>query len=281
MAWIQSLFSGQNPAMTLVWLFLAVAVLLIASFWLFRKIAGGGSLKTNRNRQPRLSVTDAAVVDEKRRLVLVRRDNVEHLVMIGGLTDFVIEQNIVRTHLAAAQSRDVPQAEQQFATKPAEAGSQNTRIANAPGKLQIDAARQPEAQQARSNGAAVPVAASAAKGGARGIDPAILSVPSAPLVKTRLPVASAPEFADFELDLAGELQRDLIEGQFTPESLAPGVGPGSEAAAPESDEIDFAKLLGEPGAAEPGFPDPAPLKPRKQQKADDEMQRMLDELANA
>jgi hypothetical protein len=31
-----------------------------------------------------------------RKLVLVRRDNVEHLLVIGGSTDFVVEQNIVR-----------------------------------------------------------------------------------------------------------------------------------------------------------------------------------------
>ena len=29
-------------------------------------------------------------------LVIIRRDNVEHLLMIGGPTDVVVEQNIVR-----------------------------------------------------------------------------------------------------------------------------------------------------------------------------------------
>jgi flagellar protein FliO/FliZ len=41
-------------------------------------------------------VIDAAAVDGRRRLVLVRRDNVEHLLMIGGPTDIVVEPNIVR-----------------------------------------------------------------------------------------------------------------------------------------------------------------------------------------
>jgi hypothetical protein len=44
----------------------------------------------------RLAVVDAAVVDGPRRLVLIRRDTVEHLLMIGGRTDIVIEPNIVR-----------------------------------------------------------------------------------------------------------------------------------------------------------------------------------------
>jgi hypothetical protein len=45
---------------------------------------------------PRLAVIDAAAVDGRRRLVLVRRDNIEHLLMIGGPSDVVVETNIVR-----------------------------------------------------------------------------------------------------------------------------------------------------------------------------------------
>ena len=49
-----------------------------------------------RGRQPRLAVIEYATVDARRRLLLVRRDNVEHLMMIGGPTDVVVEANIVR-----------------------------------------------------------------------------------------------------------------------------------------------------------------------------------------
>jgi flagellar protein FliO/FliZ len=62
---------------------------------------GGGSA---RGRQPRLAVIDYASVDGRRRLILVRRDNVEHLLMIGGPTDVVVEPNIVR---AVAAPRDI------------------------------------------------------------------------------------------------------------------------------------------------------------------------------
>ena len=61
----------------------------------------GGS--SSRGRQPRLAVIDAAAVDGRRRLILIRRDNVEHLLMIGGPSDVVVEANIVR---AAAAARD-------------------------------------------------------------------------------------------------------------------------------------------------------------------------------
>jgi hypothetical protein len=40
-------------------------------------------------------VIDAAAVDERRRLILIRRDSTEHLMLIGRPSDVVIEANIV------------------------------------------------------------------------------------------------------------------------------------------------------------------------------------------
>lgn len=42
----------------------------------------------------RLEVIDQANVDGRRRLLLIRRDNVEHLIMTGGPVDVVIETGI-------------------------------------------------------------------------------------------------------------------------------------------------------------------------------------------
>ncbi|MCA1455874.1 flagellar biosynthetic protein FliO [Bradyrhizobium sp. BRP22] len=82
--------------------FIAVLALIGLAAWLVRRFAGNRlGANTNRGRMPRLAVIDAAAVDGRRRLVLVRRDNVEHLLMIGGPTDIVVEPNIVR-----AMSRD-------------------------------------------------------------------------------------------------------------------------------------------------------------------------------
>ncbi|MGU3576744.1 hypothetical protein ACLBWZ_14500 [Brucellaceae bacterium C25G] len=54
---------------------------------------------TDHAPSPRLSVVDAAMVDDQRKLVLVRRDDVEHLILIGGPTDVVVEHNIpVESH---------------------------------------------------------------------------------------------------------------------------------------------------------------------------------------
>ena len=57
----------------------------------------------SRARQPRLGLVDAFSLDGQRQLVLVRRDNVEHLIMIGGPNDVLLESQIVR---AAAAPRE-------------------------------------------------------------------------------------------------------------------------------------------------------------------------------
>ena len=84
-------------ALTFFFAFVAVLALIGVAAWLVRQFAGNRlGANTNRGRMPRLAVIDAAAVDGRRRLVLVRRDNVEHLLMIGGPTDIVVEPNIVR-----------------------------------------------------------------------------------------------------------------------------------------------------------------------------------------
>jgi flagellar protein FliO/FliZ len=91
--------------------FLVVLGLIGATAWLVRRfganrLGGGGA----RGRQPRLAVIDATTVDGRRRLVLIRRDNIEHLLMIGGPTDVVVEANIVRAAAAREATREPARA---------------------------------------------------------------------------------------------------------------------------------------------------------------------------
>jgi flagellar protein FliO/FliZ len=97
--------------------FAIVFILIAAVFWLLGRFGGTRIGGASRGRQPRLAVIDAAPVDGRRRLVLIRRDNVEHLVMIGGPTDVVIEQNIVRA-VPVAPARDAPAARPPGAPEP-------------------------------------------------------------------------------------------------------------------------------------------------------------------
>lgn len=85
---------GNNLIVAVVGVGVALLALAII-LWIIRRRGGSSPfIRGGKSRQPRLQVLDAAAVDARRRLVLVRRDNVEHLVMIGGPTDIVIESGI-------------------------------------------------------------------------------------------------------------------------------------------------------------------------------------------
>lgn len=96
--WIETTFNvsgGVTQAIAVV-LALAVVLVLFGLFIFILKRLMGGQTTQNRNRQPRIAVMDSATIDTRRRLVLIRRDNIEHLLLIGGPSDVVVEQNIVR-----------------------------------------------------------------------------------------------------------------------------------------------------------------------------------------
>ena len=86
----------------LTWLFILILLAAAggAAFLAYRTYMFGdaglkvGSWLFKQRAEPRLGVVEQASVDGRRRLVLVRRDNVEHLIMTGGPVDVVIENNI-------------------------------------------------------------------------------------------------------------------------------------------------------------------------------------------
>ncbi len=100
----ESLFGAEMPLAVRFFLaFLVVLGLIGITAWAVRRLgAGRMGGAGGRGRQPRLAVIDYAAVDGRRKLILVRRDNVEHLLMIGGPTDVVVEPNIVRAVAATA-----------------------------------------------------------------------------------------------------------------------------------------------------------------------------------
>ena len=103
---LEALFGADMPLAVRFFLaFLIVLGLIGATAWAVRRFGAGrlGGAGT-RGRQPRLAVVDYASVDSRRRLILVRRDNIEHLVLIGGPTDVVVEANIVRAAPATREA---------------------------------------------------------------------------------------------------------------------------------------------------------------------------------
>ena len=95
---------GNATRRTFFLAFLIVLGLIGAAAWAVRRFGSRRLGGAGARGQPRLAVIDYASVDARRRLILVRRDNVEHLLMIGGPTDVVVEPNIVR---AVAAPREV------------------------------------------------------------------------------------------------------------------------------------------------------------------------------
>jgi flagellar protein FliO/FliZ len=112
----ESLFGSEMPLAARFFVaFLVVLALIGLTAWLVRRFGANRLGNATRGRQPRLAVIDAATVDGRRRLVLIRRDNVEHLLMIGGPSDLVVEPNIVR----AVGAREVTREPSRVASEPA------------------------------------------------------------------------------------------------------------------------------------------------------------------
>lgn len=97
---MQSVFEGLFASRSFIFaaMALAGAAATLLFIGLFRRLSGGRVKPpgNGRQRQPRLGIVDAFDLDRQRQLVIVRRDNVEHLLMIGGPNDLVIEPQIIR-----------------------------------------------------------------------------------------------------------------------------------------------------------------------------------------
>jgi len=88
--------AGPDYAPAILWTFAALLLLIVVLviIRLIRGLTFGTFVAGGRNRKTRLAVMDATAVDSHRRLVLVRRDDIEHLLLIGGPTDVVVERDI-------------------------------------------------------------------------------------------------------------------------------------------------------------------------------------------
>jgi len=97
----------------LSWLFWAflLAAAIFAGLWSYRAFTTGDTSFSFAwlfppRPEPRLGVMEQASVDRSRKLVLIRRDDVEHLIMTGGPVDVVIETGIAVPHREAADLQE-------------------------------------------------------------------------------------------------------------------------------------------------------------------------------
>jgi flagellar protein FliO/FliZ len=83
-----------------------VLVLIVLLLWLL-KVVFKASSGVVRGRNKRLAVIDSLPVDGKRQLIIIRRDNVEHLILTGGPQDLLVESGFLPEEPAVA-ARPVP-----------------------------------------------------------------------------------------------------------------------------------------------------------------------------
>ncbi|SFK75911.1 flagellar biosynthetic protein FliO [Methylocapsa palsarum] len=209
--WAETLFQNKTMVFAASALGLLVAAVLI--LLIFRLIFGRRlRMASNaRTRMPRLGIVDAFDLDRNRQLVIVRRDNVEHLLMIGGPNDLVIEAEIIRV-----EGRDVRLREKEPREKePREA-------------IQAGVNWPPEAEPARMPARPVaperkpaPVAADLVAEPAPPLVPEEPSPPPAPQRPTfPLPPRRTPTFTPY----AQRPQRDSVSRSDLSQKGEPGSG---------------------------------------------------------
>ena len=242
-SWLEEV-AGPNFAPAVLWTLLALVVLIIVLVVvrIVRSMTFGTFVVGGRNRKTRLAVMDAAAVDSQRRLVLVRRDDIEHLILIGGPTDVVVERDI-RLHASTRRpsATGEPAADAQAARPRPPEPAQPARVEQRRPAPQQPAARAEQRQPAPS--APPPPAARTPAPAANGA-----SVRMAP-------VTPQPNFS-------------------TPPRPAPAAAPPAPAAAPKPRPADFDK----PAAHIDIAAEPARKKP--EMSLEDEMNRLLGELSN-
>src|SRR3990172_6295767 len=73
--------------------FVFVIALMLLLSWFMKRMGLAGSLMAGVGRR-RLKIVEFLPIDHRRRLVLVRRDDREHLLLLGTQGETVVETNI-------------------------------------------------------------------------------------------------------------------------------------------------------------------------------------------
>ncbi len=68
--------------------------LIVGLGWLLKRLGIGDGARGPLTRRRRLGTIESASLDSRHKVVLVRRDDVEHLVLVGPNTSQVIESGI-------------------------------------------------------------------------------------------------------------------------------------------------------------------------------------------
>ena len=95
-----------------------VVLALVAAgvgFYLYQRKGSGDTARLFAPRSRRLAYVERTALEGGRKLLLVRRDDVEHLILIGGPIDLVVESGIRPPAVASSFVKDVSSAPVVFA----------------------------------------------------------------------------------------------------------------------------------------------------------------------
>jgi flagellar protein FliO/FliZ len=269
---------GPNPPLALRMAFaffavLALVGLVVLLLWRFGPARSVGGLR--RSGAARLGVIEIAAIDTQRRLVIVRRDSIEHLVMIGGPNDVLIESGIVRAQPATVREDRGQTSVPRPAVEPARAEPrpssstadlpQPALPAVAPPVRPVAKVEPPPPQPAVRPAPAEPAIAKPAPPPPREPPPVAVVAPrSAPMpvpAQPALPVAAAT---------AARAAPQVVPPPRIVEASAPSPGPALRPG------IDAA---GAPAPARSPAPAPAPARPPTAREAlDAELQAILGKM---
>jgi len=117
MQFLTALFGGsENTILNAAFALGIVLVLVLLGLWAMKFFLQASS-NLSRGRNRRLTVVESVQIDARHKVTILRRDNVEHVIMTGGSQDVVIESGIavekvgIRRPAPAAQPQPAPAEE--------------------------------------------------------------------------------------------------------------------------------------------------------------------------
>ncbi|MCF6326067.1 MAG: flagellar biosynthetic protein FliO [Devosiaceae bacterium] len=93
MGFLTGLFGGETNIWTILLALIIVIALIFFGVWIL-KLIFKASVTIAGGRKRRLAMVDSLAIDNKRNIILIRRDNVEHLIMVSNTGELLIEGSI-------------------------------------------------------------------------------------------------------------------------------------------------------------------------------------------
>lgn len=118
MQFITALFGGaENTVLNATFALGIVLVLVMLGLWAL-KFVMGASANMSRGRNRRLMVVETVQIDARHKVTILRRDNVEHVIMTGGTQDVVLETGIAVEKVGIRRPSQVAAQPAQQAARP-------------------------------------------------------------------------------------------------------------------------------------------------------------------